>query len=130
MASCAYCAGEKRYSEYEQQWKQPHSSPERVVHHEVMLPPNAPREYADAQTLWNAVDAAEKKVNAQTARKMIIALPRELTQEQNLVLIQDYCQQEFVSKGMVCDLYYHDEHDGNPPFLSPVARSGRRQRPA
>ena len=78
------------------------------------LPDNAPREYADSQTLWNAVDAAEKRVDAQTARRMLIVLPKELTYEQNLALIRDYCQREFVSRGMVCDLYYHDEGDGNP----------------
>ena len=114
MAAAAYNAGEKMYSERYHEWKHPHSSPERVVYREVMLPDNAPRAYADTQTLWNAVDAAEKRVDAQTARRMIIALPKELTYEQNLALIRDYCQREFVSRGMICDLYYHDEHDGNP----------------
>ena len=102
------------YSERDHEWKHPHSSPERVVYREVMLPDNAPREYADSQALWNAVDAAEKRKDAQTARRMLIVLPKELTYEQNLALIRDYCQQEFVSKGMICDLYYHDEGDDNP----------------
>ena len=99
MASCAYYAGEKKYSEYECCWKYPHSSPARVKRIEVMLPPNAPRAYADPQTLWNAVDAAETSVNAQTARSMLFALPRELTYEQNLALVRDFCQKEFVDKG-------------------------------
>ena len=114
MASCAYYAGEKKYSEYECCWKYPHSSPARVKRVEVMLPPNAPRAYADPQTLWNAVDAAETSVNAQTARSMLFALPRELTDEQNLVLVRDFCQKEFVDKGMVCNFFYHDKGDGNP----------------
>ena len=114
MAAAAYNAGEKMYSERDHEWKHPHSSPERVVYREVMLPDNAPRAYADTQALWNAVDAAEKRVDAQTVRRMIIALPKELTYEQNLALIRDYCQREFVNRGMICDLYYHDEHDGNP----------------
>lgn len=114
MAACAYYDGEQKYSEYDHQWKYPHSQPERVVLHEVMLPPNAPPEYADSERLWNAVDAAEKKVNAQTARRLMIALPRELTYEQNAELIRSYCDQEFVSKGMICDLYFHDAGDGNP----------------
>lgn len=114
MAAAAYNAGEKMYSEHDHEWKHPHSNPERVVYREVMLPDNAPREYADSQTLWNAVDAAEKRKDAQTARRMLIALPKELTYEKNLALIRDYCRQEFVNKGMICDLYYHDEHDGNP----------------
>ena len=114
MASCAYYSGEKRYSEYECCWKYPHSSPARVKWVEVMLPSNAPRAYADPQTLWNAVDAAETSVNAQTARSMLFALPRELTDEQNLALVRDFCQKEFVDKGMVCNFFYHDKGDGNP----------------
>ena len=114
MASCAYYAGEKKYSEYECCWKYPHSSPARVKWVEVMLPPNAPKAYADPQTLWNAVDAAETSVNAQTARSMLFALPRELTDEQNLALVRDFCQKEFVDKGMVCNFFYHDKGDGNP----------------
>ena len=99
MASCAYYSGEKKYSEYECCWKYPHSSPARVKRVEVMLPPNAPKAYADPQMLWNAVDAAETSVNAQTARSMLFALPRELTDEQNLALVRDFCQKEFVDKG-------------------------------
>ena len=114
MASCAYYSGEKKYSEYECCWKYPHSSPSRVKLVEVMLPSNAPRAYADPQTLWNAVDAAETSVNAQTARSMLFALPRELTDEQNLALVRDFCQKEFVDKGMVCNFFYHDKGDGNP----------------
>ena len=114
MASCAYYSGEKKYSEYECCWKYPHSSPARVKWVEVMLPSNAPKAYADPQTLWNAVDTAETSVNAQTARSMLFALPRELTDEQNLVLVRDYCQAEFVDKGMVCNFFYHDKGDGNP----------------
>ena len=81
---------------------------------EVMLPSNAPRAYADPQTLWNAVDAAETSVNAQTSRSMLFALPRELTDEQNLALVRDFCQKEFVDKGMICNFFYHDKGDGNP----------------
>ena len=114
MASCAYYSGEKKYSEYECCWKYPHSSQARVKWVEVMLPPNAPKAYADPQTLWNAVDAAETSVNAQTARSMLFALPRELTDEQNLALVRDFCQKEFVDKGMVCNFFYHDKGDGNP----------------
>ena len=114
MASCAYYSGKKKYSEYECCWKYPHSSPARVKWVEVMLPSNAPRAYADSQTLWNAVDAAETSVNAQTARSMLFALPRELTDEQNLALVRDFCQKEFVDKGMICNFFYHDKGDGNP----------------
>ena len=132
MASCAYYSGEKKYSEYECCWKYPHSSSSRVKWVEVMLPPNAPKAYADPQTLWNAVDAAETSVNAQMARSMLFALPRELTDEQNLALVRDFCQKEFVDKGMVCNFFYHDKDDGNPHVhimltLRAMDENGRQQ---
>ena len=114
MASASYYLGQKLYSEYDREWKYPHSDPARVRHIEVMLPPNAPPEYAGRQTLWKAVDAAEKSRSAQTARRFTIALPKELSFEQNLALLRDYCNEQFVSKGMICDLYYHDSGNGNP----------------
>ena len=114
MAGASYYLGQKLYSEYDHEWKYPHSDPKRVRYTEVMLPPNAPPEYADRQALWNAVDAAEKSRTAQTARRFTIALPKELSFEQNLALIRDYCTKQFVDKGMVCDLYYHDSGNGNP----------------
>lgn len=114
MAGASYYLGQKLYSEYDHEWKYPHSDPKRVRYTEVLLPPNAPLEYTDRQTLWNAVDAAEKSNKAQTARRFTITLPRELTFEQNLALIRDYCTKQFVDKGMICDLYYHDFGNGNP----------------
>ncbi|MBQ8620466.1 MAG: MobA/MobL family protein, partial [Clostridia bacterium] len=114
MAGASYYLGQKLYSEYDHEWKYPHSDPKRVRYTEVMLPSNAPPAYADRQALWNAVDAAEKSRTAQTARRFTITLPRELTFEQNLALIHGYCTKQFVDKGMVCDLYYHDSDNGNP----------------
>ena len=80
----------------------------------ILLPANAPAEYADRETLWNAVEKSEKQWNAQLARDFIIALPRELPEDQYELLIRDYCQQQFVSQGMVVDYAIHDKGDGNP----------------
>ena len=52
---------------------------------------------------WNAVDAAEDKSTSQTARCIIMALPKELTQEQNIELIRNYCQTSFVDRGMIAE---------------------------
>ena len=60
------------------------------------------------------MDAAEKAQDAQTARRFIIALPKELTMEQNIELIRQYCQSTFVDKGMIADIAVHFNHE-NPP---------------
>lgn len=45
---------------------------------------------------------------------MIIALPKELSQSENIALIRQYCKEQFVDKGMCCDFAVHDKGDGNP----------------
>ena len=85
-----------------------------VIYTEVMLPPNAPREYADRSLLWNSVEWNETKANAQLARSIELALPAELNHEQNISLIRKQVQKLFVDKGMCADVAFHDKGDGNP----------------
>ena len=113
MGAAAYQSGDKLYSEYEHEWKSGDHL-ERIVHKEILLPPNAPEKYRDRATLWNAVDASEAKSTAQTARRIIVALPKELSQEQNIELIRNYCQTSFVDRGMIADFAVHDDNEGNP----------------
>ncbi len=114
VAGAAYQSGEKLFSEYDQRTKNYRYKRHEVVAKGVMLPPNAPRSYADRQILWNAVEAAEKQWNSQLARGIVIALPRELPPEQYEELIREYCRQQFVSRGMIADYAIHDKGDGNP----------------
>lgn len=60
------------------------------------------------------MDAAEDSPNAQTARRFIIALPNELTLEQNIELIRQFCQTTFVDKGMIADIAVHFDHKDPP----------------
>lgn len=113
VASAAYQSGERLFSEYDQKQKY-YSHKSEIVHTEIMLPPHAPPEYADRNTLWNAAEAAEKQWNAQLARRIILAIPREIPPERQADLIRDYCREFFVSKGMIADFAVHDKGDGNP----------------
>ena len=79
-----------------------------------MLPPHAPPEYADRNTLWNAAEAIEKQWNSQLARRLVLAIPRDIPPAQQADLIRDYCREFFVSKGMIADFAIHDKGDGNP----------------
>ena len=113
VGAAAYQSGDKIYSEYEHEWKSGDHL-ERIIHKEILLPPNAPEKYRDRATLWNAVDASETKSTSQTARRIIMALPKELTQEENIELIRNYCQSSFVDRGMIADFAVHDDEEGNP----------------
>ena len=79
-----------------------------------MLPANAPRSYADRNTLWNAAEAVEKQWNSQLARRWVLTIPREIPPDQYAALVRDFCNQQFVSKGMCVDFVIHDKGDGNP----------------
>ena len=80
VAGAAYQAGEKLFSEYDQKTKN-YTCKKEVVYTEIMLPPNAPPEYADRATLWNSVEEIEKQWNSQLARRFVAALPREVPME-------------------------------------------------
>ena len=85
-----------------------------MVYTEVMLPEHAPPEYSDRNVLWNSVEWSETKRDAQLARTVELALPAELTHEQNIALIRKFVQKTFVDKGMCADVAFHDKGDGNP----------------
>ncbi|WP_430418333.1 Ti-type conjugative transfer relaxase TraA [Phenylobacterium sp.] len=78
-----------------------------VVHSEVMLPEGAPERWRDRETLWNEAEAREVRKDAQLAREVEFALPRELSQRDGVELARSFVQREFVGKGMVADLNVH-----------------------
>ena len=89
-----------------------------LVWEHVFLPPMAPAAWQDRETLWNAVEAAEKTKDSRLAREFVAALPVELTPEQWKELLTDYIQSSFVADGMCADVAIHDPA---PPGHNPHA---------
>ncbi len=87
-----------------------------VIQSEVMLPKDAPEHWGDRERLWNDVEAFEVRKDAQLAREVEFALPREMTQAQGIELARDFVQAEFVDQGMIADLNVHWDmaEDGTP----------------
>src|SRR3546814_8523936 len=65
-----------------------------VVHSEVMLPEGAPERLADRQTLWIEVEAGAKRKEAQLAREVEFAMPREMTQAHGIALAREFRSEE------------------------------------
>jgi Ti-type conjugative transfer relaxase TraA len=78
-----------------------------VVHSEVMLPDGAPEHLSGRERLWNDVEAGEKRIDAQLAREIEFAIPRELDQAEGIRLAQEFVRAEFVDRGMIADLNVH-----------------------
>lgn len=76
-------------------------------HAEILLPEGAPEWMRDRSQLWNTAEAAEKRVDAQVAREVTIALPKELSDEQRYELTGAFVTKEFVSRGMAADVCWH-----------------------
>ena len=85
-----------------------------VVFSEVLLCANAPQEFTDREKMWNSVQAIEKAKNSQLCREVEVALPVELSKEEQVKLVREYIQENFTSKGMCADWALHDKGDGNP----------------
>ena len=125
IESAAYRAGERLYSERYGEYSD-YTRKGGVVYTEILLPSHAPREYADRQTLWNAVEAAERGKNAQLAYSFDIALQNEFALEENIALARRFLLDNFVSRGMIADFAVHrpDKAGGieNPHFhvLCPI----------
>lgn len=113
VGAAAYRSGEKLYNEYDG-IEHDYTKKGGVVYSEIMLCENAPKEYQDRQTLWNAVEQIEKSSKAQLAREYEVALPVELSREEQIKLVRDFAKENFVDNGMCVDFSIHDKDDGNP----------------
>ncbi|MBB5046984.1 Ti-type conjugative transfer relaxase TraA [Rhodopseudomonas rhenobacensis] len=115
VASAAYRSGSRLRDERLER-SHDFSAKRGVVHSEVMLPENAPEAWSDRERLWNDVEAFEVRKDAQLAREVEFAIPREMTQAQGIELARDFAQSEFVDRGMIADLNVHWDmgEDGMP----------------
>lgn len=78
-----------------------------VAHSEIVAPDNAPDWMRDRAALWNAVERVEKRRDAQLAREIEVALPRELAAERRADLVRGFVRTEFVDRGMIADFAVH-----------------------
>jgi len=108
VAAAAYRAGESYYDEREgKRWDYVGKS---VSHSEILTPDHTGDWAKDREELWNTVQNKERQwKNGQLARDIEIALPRELSLEENTKLIRTFAQENFVDKGMIADINIHEE---------------------
>ncbi|KKC25722.1 Ti-type conjugative transfer relaxase TraA [Sphingomonas sp. SRS2] len=115
VASAAYRAAERLHDD---RLGRDHdfSNKAGVVHSEIMLPEGAPERLNDRTTLWNEVEAGEKRGDAQLAREVEFSIPREMNQAQGITLAREFVEKQFVDRGMVADLNVHWDvgKDGMP----------------
>lgn len=83
--------------------------------HFILAPTNAPEHIVkDSTALWNEVERVERQNNGQTSRYFDVAIPAELNNDDKKRLVLEYCQKNFVDKGMIADIAFHDLDSDNP----------------
>ena len=115
VAAAAYRSASRLFDE---RTEQPfdYSRKSGVLHSEILLPDAAPERWSDRQVLWNEVEWGEKRKDAQLAREIEFALPREMQPADAIELVRAFVGREFVRRGMVADLNVHCDigDDGLP----------------
>ncbi|CFQ14833.1 putative Conjugal transfer protein [Yersinia enterocolitica] len=101
-----------------------------LFHHQILAPVSAPAHIIESSTtLWNEVERVERQKDGQTARYFDVAIPCELNNEDKIKLVLEYCQNNFVDKGMIADIAFHDLDSNNPHAhvmltLKPITAEG------
>ena len=80
----------------------------------IMAPDGAPEWVFDRQFLWQSIENAGTRVDSRLAREFTIALPIELTKEQNKELVKDFVKSSLVARGMIADYNIHLDNPENP----------------
>ena len=113
VAASAYMSCSRIYNDYDG-IQHDYTRKQGLVYEHVLLPPQAPPEWKDRSILWNAVEETEKTKDSRLAREFVVALPMELSKEENISLLTEYVQENFVSDGMCADFCIHDTDGHNP----------------
>ena len=113
VATSAYLSCSRLYNDYDG-IQHDYKRKQGLVWQQIFLPEYAPQEWQDREKLWNAVEEVETAKDSRLAREFVVALPIELSREQQIELLQDFIREQFVSDGMCADAAIHDTDGHNP----------------
>ena len=80
----------------------------------ILAPHHSPAWVQDRSRLWNEVERVERRKDSQLAREINIALPIELDKTQQVRLVSEFVNEQFVSQGAVADVAFHHLNGNNP----------------
>ena len=113
VAASAYLSCSRLYNDYDG-IQHDYTKKQGLVWQQVFLPEYAPQEWQDREKLWNAVEEVETAKDSRLAREFVVALPIELSREQQIELLQEFIREQFVLDGMCADAAIHDTDGHNP----------------
>ena len=79
-----------------------------VLYYNIFLPDKAPSEFYHLQHLCDAVDKAEVRYDARTAREFKCSLPNELPACELIRIVKEYVNDNFIEKGFCAIAAIHE----------------------
>ena len=113
VAASAYLSCSRLYNDYDG-IQHDYTKKQGLVWQQVFLPEYAPQEWKDREQLWNAVEEVETAKDSRWAREFVVALPIELSRQEQIELLHEFIREQFVSDGMCADAAIHDTDGHNP----------------
>ena len=113
VAASAYLSCSRLYNDYDG-IQHDYTKKQGLVWQEVFLPEYASQEWQDREKLWNAVEEVETAKDSRLAREFVVAMPIELSRTEQIELLQEFIQKQFVADGMCADAAIHDTDGHNP----------------
>ena len=113
VAASAYLSCSRLYNDYDG-IQHDYTKKHGLVWQQVFLSEYAPQKWQDREKLWNAVEEVETAKDSRLAREFVVALPIELSRQEQIELLQEFIQEQFVSDGMCADAAIHDTDGHNP----------------
>ena len=92
-----------------------------VVYSEILLCDNAPKEFADRQTLWEKVEYSEERTNGRRAKEIEMSLPNELPLDTCKKIVREYAKQ-LTEQGLIVDYSIHWKENNHHIHLLTTTR--------
>lgn len=122
VAKAAYRSGSRFVSQkYGQTYD--YSNKGYINYTNILLPKWAPGRLKDREVLWNEVEGLTQTVDQRQAREVELALPRELTLEQQIDVAEKFVTEAFVKRGLVVDICIHNPAKRND-YKQPIGPDG------
>lgn len=88
---------------------------ERVLEVGTIIPEYAPQEFENPSVLFNSIENYEKAENARTAKKIEVALPRELDLTTQKEIVESYIRENLTKEGYCATYAIHNDKENNNP---------------
>lgn len=94
----------------------------KPLYRAIMLPKHADKRFLNSGALWSAAESAELVFDRQTktwrfrrgavlARRLIVAMPKEITLRENIRLLRRFVKRNLTDKGVAAEIAIHESDD-------------------